>query len=89
MKFRQWLSKWNLDSIKINAVYLEAELSFSNEDKKAAWEMYVELLTRITTQYLDPEDGDEETALTSIYALFGITRQILRSYGPKTQDSQR
>ena len=86
MNFRQWLSKWNLDSIKINARYLEAELTFSNDDKKAAWEMYVELLTRITTQYLAPNDGDEKTALTSIYSLFGITRQILRSYGPKAQE---
>ena len=43
--------------------------------------MYVELLTRITTQSLDDEVGDEETALTSIYNLFDITRDILKTKG--------
>ncbi|MEL7118220.1 MAG: hypothetical protein AAFO07_02230, partial [Bacteroidota bacterium] len=58
------------------------EFSFNNVDKKAAWEMYVELLTRITTQRLAPEDGDEKTALDSVFSLFEITRSILKSYGP-------
>ncbi len=43
--------------------------------------MYVELLTRITTQPLKVEDGDEATALSSIYNLFPITRDILKKYG--------
>lgn len=81
MKFKNWLSKWNLSSLKINAEFLELELNFDDTDKKAAWEMYVELLTRITTQPLKIEDGDEETALSSIYSLFPITRDILKKYG--------
>lgn len=81
MKFKTWLKKWNLTSLKINAEFLELELSFDDIDKKAAWEMYVELLTRITTQPLSLEDGDEDTALKSIYNLFTITREILKKYG--------
>lgn len=84
MKLQQWLNKWNLDSLRINAEFLQVELSFNNADKKAAWEMYVELLTRVSTQFLEPEDGDEKTALTSIYSLFEITRKILRQYGPES-----
>lgn len=84
MKLKKWLAKWNLDSLKINAEFLEVELSFNNADKKAAWEMYIELLTRISTQYLEPDHGDEKTALTSIYSLFGITRNILKQYGPES-----
>lgn len=84
MKFKQWLKKWNLDSLKINAEFLEVELSFNKADKKAAWEMYVELLTRITTQHLAPDHGDEKTALDSVYSLFKITRGILRQYGPES-----
>ena len=53
----------------------------SDHDKDAAWELYVELLTRIATQYLPPEDGDEETALKSIYSLFGLTREVLKRKG--------
>ena len=50
-------------------------------DKNAAWEMYVELLTRITTQPLPEESGDDVTALTSVYQIFPITRQVLRAHG--------
>jgi hypothetical protein len=50
-------------------------------DKEAAWELYIELLTRITTQGLKPEDGDEKTALKSIYSLFGITREVIKRHG--------
>lgn len=84
MKLKQWLKKWNLESLKINAEFLEVELSFNNADKKAAWEMYIELLTRITIQHLPPNHGDEKTALESVYSLFKITRGILRQYGPES-----
>ena len=51
------------------------------KDKDAAWDMYIELLTRITTQRLSPDHGDEKTALESVYSLFGITRQVIRAHG--------
>lgn len=41
----------------------------------------VELLTCITTQPLPDEDGVEQTALDSIHALFGLTRQTLKDHG--------
>lgn len=81
MELKNWLNKWNLGSLKINAKFLELELNFTDTDKKAAWEMYVELLTRITTQHLLPEEGDEKTALDSIHSLFSTTREILKKYG--------
>ena len=43
--------------------------------------MYVELLTRVTTQRLDDNTGDEQTALSSIHSLFQTTREILKSNG--------
>ena len=39
------------------------------------------MLTRIVTQPLPVEAGDEETALDSIYSLFPITRGVLREHG--------
>jgi hypothetical protein len=50
--------------------------------RKAAWEMYVELVTRVAMVELGPDEGLLREALSSLYALFDITRQILRSYGP-------
>jgi hypothetical protein len=81
MKLINWLEKWNMSSLKISAGFLDMELQFRDEDKVAAWELYVELLTRITTQPLADHEGDEETALKSLYAIFGLTREIIRRNG--------
>lgn len=81
MKVKEWLQKWNFEKLKINAEFLEVELSFNDTDKNAAWELYVELLTRITTQTLDPKDGDELTALNSVFSIFPTTREILKRNG--------
>jgi len=60
----------------------EAELNeLTDRNKDAAWAMYVQMLTRITTQPLPDEDGDEQTALDSVYSLFETTRNILTEYG--------
>jgi hypothetical protein len=51
-------------------------------ERAAAWEMYVELITRIAVVDLGPDEGLLEEALGSLYALFEITRDILRRHGP-------
>lgn len=81
MKWRKWLENWDMTSLKISAPFLEMEWNPAEPDKDAAWELYIELLTRITTQPLSEEDGDEQTALQSIYSLFGLTRSIIKSHG--------
>jgi hypothetical protein len=52
-------------------------------EKHAAWEMYIELITRISVVELKSDEGLLREALSSLYALFDITRKILRQYGPK------
>lgn len=79
MKWQKWLENWDMTSLKISAPFLEMEWKPQDEDKAAAWELYIELLTRITTQRLDPEHGDEKTALDSMYSLFAVTRQVLKN----------
>jgi len=81
MKLRKWIEKWDMTSLKINVKFLEMEWSPNTADQDAAWELYIEMLTRSATQYLAPEDGDEEAGLDSIHQLFGITRSILREHG--------
>ena len=53
-----------------------------NVERLAAWKLYVELNTRITTQPLSTSEGFLREALTSLYAVFGITREILKEAGP-------
>lgn len=51
-------------------------------EQRAAWEMYVELVTRISVAELRNDEGLLRDALSSLYSLFDTTRKILRSYGP-------
>ena len=51
-------------------------------ERDAAWELYVELVTRVAVVPLGPRQGVLREALSSLYALFGVTREILRKYGP-------
>jgi len=82
MKWREWLEKWGMmTSLKIRTPFLEMEWYPKDADKDAAWELYIELLTRITTQQLPKEVGDEETALNSVYQLFPLTREIIKRHG--------
>lgn len=81
MKRRDFLQKWGLASLKINLGFLDGQFVPQDPDRNAAWELYVELLTRVATQHLAPEDGDEKTALESLHALFPLTRDILRRHG--------
>ena len=76
--------KFGLDEININAGIANIKFKFSDEDENAAWELYIEMLTRIVTQPLPQDFGDEKTALESVYALFPITREILRRKGRET-----
>lgn len=48
----------------------------------AAWEMYIELITRVGVIELAPGEGLVREALTSLYSMFDTTRDILRRYGP-------
>ena len=67
-----------MSSLKINAKFLEMEWTPKDADRDAAWELYIELLTRITTQELLDDDGDEQSALNSIYKIFELTREIIK-----------
>ncbi len=81
MKLSKWLENWDLSKLHINAGFLKMEWSPKDADKDAAWELYVELLTRITTQPLDDTTGDEKTALDSVFSIFPITRNVIKNNG--------
>lgn len=51
-------------------------------EKQAAWEIYIELITRVPLAILAENQGILREALSSLYTLFQITRTILRHLGP-------
>jgi hypothetical protein len=59
-----------------------AEWEADVTERKAAWSLYVELVTRITVQSLEADQGLLREALNSLHSMFAITRQILREAGP-------
>ena len=76
--------KFKLNRIRLGPKWASAHIGFEEADKDAAWELYVELLTRIVTQPLPADAGDESVALDSIYSIFPSTRDILRRRGRQT-----
>ncbi|MHA1962686.1 MAG: hypothetical protein ACW99U_21050 [Candidatus Thorarchaeota archaeon] len=76
---------------KAESVEVELDLMFTKIkwtlvpgkiEVKAAWEIYVELVTRIAVVELKSGEGVLREALQSLYSIFQSTREILRMYGP-------
>src|SRR5580700_10799811 len=86
MKWQEWFDRWSMKSLKISAGFASMQFAPHDQDRDAAWELYVELLTRITVQPLAENEGDEATALESIHSLFPLTREIIRKYGRHGND---
>ena len=59
-----------------------AEWEADPAERRAAWSLYVELVTRISVQPLGHKEGLLREALSSLHSIFGSTRQILREAGP-------
>ena len=60
------------------------QLEFEPDEvqQRAAWELYVELTTRIAVQPCGPDEGLMREALSSLYSIFRASREILRQAGP-------
>ena len=76
------MGKSKITSVQVNLPFISGTWEADDDQRRAAWEMYVELVTRISIQPLDPDEGLLREALSSLYVLFGETRRILREHGP-------
>jgi len=86
MKIQDLFENWGIKGIKVSVGFLSMDWKPEPEEQQAAWELYVELLTRITTQPIADNDGDEKTALESVFNLFQLTRELLKSRGRKAEN---
>lgn len=69
-------------SLKLPVGEIKGTWEPDDEERVAAWEMYVELVTRISVAELKENEGFLREALSSLYTLFDTTRKILRDHGP-------
>ncbi|MBU2550414.1 MAG: hypothetical protein KKB20_18555 [Proteobacteria bacterium] len=81
MRIKDLFEKWNLTGLQVKTGFVDMKWEPGDADKDAAWELYVELLTRVTTQALSIKEGTEAAALSSIFSLFATTRDILKGHG--------
>lgn len=84
MKIKDLFEKWHITGLKLKAGFVEMDWQPDSVAQQAAWELYIEMITRISTQPLEEDAGDELTALTSVYNLFEITRKLLKRDGRKS-----
>lgn len=89
MRIKDLFEKCGLVGLKVKTPILEMDWEPSDPDKNAAWDLYVELLTRITTQRLSHKHGTEEAALESVHKIFGLTRTTLKEHGRKAENFTR
>ncbi len=75
-------AKWKKVSVSLPFGIGSAEWEVDPTERRAAWSLYVELVTRIAVQPLDTNEGLMREALNSLYSLFGTTRAILKEAGP-------
>jgi hypothetical protein len=71
-----------LKEVTVSLPWLSGTWGVDDTQQRAAWEIYVELVTRISVAPLAANEGLLREALDSLYVLFGETRRILRHYGP-------
>lgn len=83
MNLNEMFGNFQLSKVRLGPRWLNLEIDFRPDDQDAAWELYVEMLTRIVTQPLPTGAGDERSALDSVYSLFPTTREILYRHGRK------
>ena len=77
MKLTKYLDRIKIQGGKIKLPIGEINFDFKQPDKDAAWELYIELVTRVTTQELDEQAGDEIAALDSAYSIFKRSRELI------------
>lgn len=57
-------------------------------ENQAAWKLYVELSTRVTSQPFDRISSSVRSAIDSLYVVFQLTREILKEAGPEVARSE-
>ena len=66
-----------------------AEFVTDEAQVRAAWSLYVELVTRIAVEPLGQDEGLYREVLNYLHSLFATTREIVKEAGPSVGASQK
>jgi hypothetical protein len=65
--------------------FSQLHFAVTRDSQQVAWKLFVESVTRISTQPLNESSGLLREALSSLYGLFGTTREVLKQAQPSTR----
>lgn len=68
---------------------LQGRWTPNDAERRASWDLLVELVTRISVVPLGDDEGLLREALTSLHALFASTRETLKRHGPELAEERR
>jgi hypothetical protein len=90
LALQQFWRTAQLTEVKVTVPQM-SELTFvvNNDARQVAWKLYVEAVTRTSTQPLADEEGFIREVLTSLYGLFSTTRDTLKGSRPSVPVSGR
>lgn len=80
MQFRS--EEWRVTEIEIETLGQKWKLANSGSQRRVAWSIFVEMVTRIATQFMPDTHGDDGIALKSLYDLFQCTRKSITEMEP-------
>ncbi|WFE99619.1 hypothetical protein [Micromonospora sp. WMMD964] len=69
--------------------FSELRFAVTRDNKQTAWRLFVEAVTRVSGQPLATGTGLVREALTSLYQLFAITREVLSQAAPTIRTNGR
>lgn len=72
------LEDWRLEEVEIQGL----KFISAGQQRRVAWRLFVQIATRISTQPLQSDAGDEGIALQSLYDLFQLTRIAVSEMEP-------
>ena len=85
-RLHDYLEKNGLAECEVSIFFLKLKLKTSQTEKSAAWSLFVQLTTRVTTQELEASEGVEKAALDSLYEFFKTSRNLLAENGRLAED---
>jgi hypothetical protein len=89
MNWHEWLDNRRMVSLSICVLDLKMEWVLEDADRDAMGGRSIDLINRVATQSPPQEIGEQQTVATSIYALFALTRDMIKRRGRLRQESTR